>query len=148
PCPLPSPSAPPPSPKKETMSPPPLGENIAPACQHDCCKLRGHSLPSMPLAQSPPLWPWHPPPEPQSNMRNYWNDDLDRFSRMQRTESLEMGYRMNFRQPPSVGHHQRHGPPPMLIGHHREPPAFYFPPPSHYGRYQHGCENPNGCATM
>ncbi|KAK4376174.1 hypothetical protein RND71_006851 [Anisodus tanguticus] len=142
PCP---PPPPPSSPKREAPPPPPHSDqNVAQACQHDCCNSRGHPFPFSPLAPPPPPPPppslsqFHPP----SHIRNYWNDDLDQFSRMRRVESLEMGYRMNFRdpfddfpvdhtprrcmalQPPlAVPRHQRHGPPPMLMGdHHGQPP--------------------------
>ncbi|KAK6781575.1 hypothetical protein RDI58_019371 [Solanum bulbocastanum] len=135
PCPPPPPPSP--SPKKEEPPPPPHGEHVAQACQHDCYEFRGHPLPFLQLAPPSP-WPCHLSPQPPPHVRNYWNDDLERFSRMRRVESLEMGYRMNFRDPLDGlhennhhtlrrlgGHHQCHGPPPMLTGHHR-----YQPPPS------------------
>ncbi|XP_060197514.1 uncharacterized protein LOC132626608 [Lycium barbarum] len=134
PCPPPPP--PPPSPKREAPPPPPPphGENVAQACQCDCCNFRGHPSPFSPLAPPPPLpslGPCHPP----SHVRNYWNDDLDRFSRMRRVESLEMGYRMNLRDPFNdfpedhtprhcMAGHQRHRPPPMLMGHHHGQPPL------------------------
>ncbi|KAM3291225.1 leucine-rich repeat extensin-like protein 5 [Capsicum chacoense] len=130
PCPPPPPPpAPPPAPpshKKEEPPPPPPssphGEHVMEACQHECCNIRGYPFPS-PLP--PSMWPCHPPPQ------SYWNDDVDRFSRM---------HRMNFRdpmvdyhedhsrrrcialQPPSVRYHRR-GPPPMLTGHHHGQPS-------------------------
>lgn len=141
PCPPPRPPPPPPSPKKEEPPPPPHGEHVAQEYQHDCCEFRGHLLPflqSAPPSAPPSLCPCDLSPQPQPYVRNYWNDDSERFSRMRRVESLEMGYRMNFCDPlndlhennhPNLrclgGHHQCHGPPPMLMGHHR-----YQPPPS------------------
>ena len=120
---------------------------------------------SLPPPISPPLWLCHWPPRPPSHVRNYyWNDNLDRFSRMQRGESLDVGYRMNYHDF-HEDHTLRHcmalhppGPPPMLMGHHRgqpspllghqgEPPTSCFPPRGDYG-YQHSYENPNGCTIM
>ncbi|KAK4739773.1 hypothetical protein R3W88_003470 [Solanum pinnatisectum] len=91
------PSPPPPSPLRTPLrkeAPRPHCENVVEACQHDSCNFREDPLPP-PI--SPSLWPCHQPPRPPSYVRNYyWNDNLDRFSRMQRGESLDMGYRMNF----------------------------------------------------
>ncbi|KAG5625424.1 hypothetical protein H5410_010642 [Solanum commersonii] len=141
-----------------TPTPRPHGENVVEACQHDSYNFREDPLPQS-------LWPCHQPPRPPSHVRNYyWNDNLDWFSRMQRgDQSLDMGYRMNFRDPlndfhedhalrhcmalhpPSAGHHH-HGPPPMQMGHHRR----HEPPPllGHHGEPQHSYENPNGCTIM
>ncbi|WMV12598.1 hypothetical protein MTR67_005983 [Solanum verrucosum] len=75
-------------------TPSPHGENVVEACQHDSYNFREDPLPQS-------LWPCHQPPRPPSHVRNYyWNDNLDWFSRMQRgDQSLDMGYRMNFRDP-------------------------------------------------
>ncbi|XP_015166134.1 uncharacterized protein [Solanum tuberosum] len=79
-------------------TPRPHGENVVEACQHDSYNFREDPLPP-PI--SPSLWACHQPPRPPSHVRNYyWNDNLDRFSRMQRgDQSPYMGYRMNFRDP-------------------------------------------------
>ncbi|CAN4107951.1 unnamed protein product [Withania somnifera] len=149
-CPAPPAPPPPPSPKKEAPPPPPPHSgNVVKACQHGFCNFHGHPLPP-----SPSLCPCHPTPQPRSQVRNYWNHDLDPLSRMQRVESLEIGYRMNFRDPWDGFHedhtlrrcnagHQRHGPPRMLMGQHRgQPPPVLMghhcgqPPPILMGHHR------------
>nr|XP_009625150.1 E3 ubiquitin-protein ligase Hakai-like [Nicotiana tomentosiformis] len=141
PCPPPPPPPPPLSPKKEVPPPPSHRENAAQPFQQDCCSHYGH-LPFSPL-EPPPLWPRHLPPQlsPPRHVRSYWNDDLDQLSRVRRVESLEMGYRLNFRDPfddlyedHTLRRHstpRRALPPPPLVGHHHHGPPLV-------GRQHHG----------